>query len=125
MLKELGIKQARQAANPLWWSYMMALGKEICARKLYFTTDDLERLRQERGGPPTHENRAMGPLMLALKTTGICLPVLGDWSPSDQRVNHRRHMQVWQSLIYRGPQKPRPKRRNPIDPRQYDFTFDG
>ena len=95
---------------------------EVARKKPYFTIDDVERLRQHRRGPATHEHRAIGPLMLEAKRNQVCIPT-EDHVESRQRVNHRRPMRVWYSLIYEGP-KIRRRRRKIIDPNQYFLELD-
>ncbi len=108
-----GMAQAERAADPEWWRYMFALIIEIAQRKPYLFTDDIEAERRKRGGPETHEQRAMGPLMKAAKDAGII-------AQTDHLVPGRWDKRVWASQIYRGSnQPPRPRRRKPIDPRQY------
>lgn len=118
--KQIGMERALRAANPLWWQFMMEVARETARAKPFFFTDDLERIRQERQGPTTHENRAIGPLMIAAKNAGYCVPT-DRWAESSQRVNHGRFMRVWYSLIYTGPKVKRPRSLKVIDPRQYDF----
>lgn len=116
-----GMRNAAQAADPVWWAYMLALVLEVAKRKPYLFTDDIERLRSERGGPTTHENRAIGPLMIAAKKNGWISPV-DHWAQSSQVVNHRRHMRVWYSHLYTGPAVRKPRPRKVIDPRQFEMA---
>ena len=118
--KKKGMERAARACNPEWWAFMLAAVVEIARAKPFFFTDDIERLRVQRQGPRTHENRAIGPLMMHAKKQGICEPT-DQWAPSSQSVNHRRFMRVWYSHIYQGPKVRRPARRQINDPRQYDM----
>jgi hypothetical protein len=118
------IARAWRAANPDWRAWMYERIVEVARKKPYFITDDMERLRTLRQGPSTHENRAIGPLMLQAQRDKICLPT-DDWVQSAQRVNHRRWMRVWYSLVYEGPRFRRPRRRKIIDPRQFDIDWPG
>lgn len=117
-----GMHRVASAANPEWWQFMAEATVEVARRKPFFFTDDIERLRLERNGPSTHENRAIGPLMKCIQRLGVCVPT-DDWVESSQAVNHRRPMRVWRSLIYEGPKRnlPRLPKRMPIDPRQFDM----
>lgn len=116
--KRQGMERAARSASPDWWQCMLECAKEVAARKPCFTTDDLERCRVARQGPRTPENRALGPLMKEVQRLGYCEPT-ADWVESAQKVNHRRPMRVWWSLIYRGPKVHRPpRRRRFVDPRQ-------
>jgi hypothetical protein len=119
--KRNDMDRAERHADPAWWAFMLAAGIEVARRKPRFNTDDMERIRQHRQGPRTHENRALGPLMRELQKQGVCEPT-EDWVESSQRGNHRRPMRVWHSLIYIGPVRiPRPRPRRIIDPRQLDM----
>ena len=119
--KAEGMERADRAANPEWKRFMLQAIKEICLRKPFMFTDDLELLRVKRDGPTTHENRAIGPLMISAQKLGYCVPT-DHWVPSSQKVNHRRHMRVWFSLIYHGNRGvKRPRRLKVIDPRQFDL----
>lgn len=120
--KRHGMAAAAHSANPEWWAFMLDCVVEVARRKPFLFTDDLERLRQARGGPSTSEHRALGPLMMEAKRAGICIPT-DHWVPSAQKVNHRRYMRVWYSLIYEGPKVKRPRRRKVIDPRQRDLVL--
>ena len=116
--KREGMQRARRHANPIWAAWFAEAIVEVARKKPFFTTDDVEVLRIHRQGPRTHENRAIGPLMREACQAEVCLPTL-DWVESRQRVNHRRPMRVWRSLIYRGPPVPHRRRPKPIDPNQY------
>jgi hypothetical protein len=120
--RDEAMARARRAANPEWVRWWSEATIEVARKKPYFTTDDIERLRSYRQGPRTHENRAIGPLMRDAMKNGVCLPT-EDWVQSGQRVNHRRPMRVWFSLIYQGP-KHRYRRRRVIDPNQFAFSLD-
>lgn len=118
--KQEGMARAAESANPEWWAFMLAAGVEIARRKPRFITDDLEHFRVMHQGPRTHENRAMGPLMLELCRREVCIPTQ-DWVETQQRQAHKRPMRVWHSLIYRGPPIRWPRRRRIIDPRQLEL----
>jgi hypothetical protein len=101
---------------------MLECGREVALRKPVFISDDLESWRLAKyHNATTHEHRAIGPLMRALARLGYCEPT-SDWVESLQKVNHRRPMRVWRSLIYRGPLVVPPlRRRRVIDPRQIEL----
>ena len=112
--KRTGMARAARACNPEWWAFMLAACAEVARRKPFFNTDDMERIRQDRQGPRTHENRALGPLMHAAQKLGICEPT-DDWVEFAQHDNHRRPMRVWLADLSRAadaqaaaPQNPRP-----------------
>jgi hypothetical protein len=121
--KEEGMERARRAAAPAWRTWFAQAIVEVAKKKPFFTTDDVERLRIHRAGPTTHEYRAIGPLMLEAARNGVCAAT-DDWAESRRRVNHRRPLRVWQSLIYRGPAVPRRRRPKPVDPNQFTLDLD-
>lgn len=116
--KQDGMERAARACDPDWWAWMLERVTEVARAKPFLFTDDIELLRIQRGGPSTHENRALGPLMRHAQRLGICEPT-DQWVPSSQQVNHRRFMRVWYSLIYQGPKVRKPRRKVINDPRQY------
>jgi hypothetical protein len=124
LAREDAIERVARGCNPDWWVYMLNVGVEVFRSKPFAFTDDMERIRQNRQGPSTPENRAYGPLMRELKKMGVCEPT-DQWAPSSQIINHRRFMRIWYSLIYAGPRISRPRRHTVMDPRQYDIWQDG
>jgi len=118
--KRDGMARAWDNANPYWRLWTIEACKEVCERKPYLTTDEIEMLRLLRNGPITHEKRALGPVMKICEGLGYCVP-LDRWWPSDEVTNHRRPKRVWYSLIYRGRKVRRPRARKIIDPRQYEL----
>jgi len=111
-----GMARAARNADPEWAAYFAALIIEVARRKQYFYTDDVEQLRRERGGPETHEQRAIGPMMRAAADAGVMCR-------TDSLVSGRWDKKVWFSLIFEGPNKlNRPPRRiRQIDPRQFEL----
>ena len=97
--KRRGMSRAEEHADREWWSYTYALVTEVAKRQPYLFADDIEALRLKRGGPETHEARAMGPLMLQCKRDHVCDPT-NRWVPSSQLANHRRPMRIWKSRLY-------------------------
>jgi hypothetical protein len=117
--KREGMDRAERHADPHWWAAMLESGKEVALRKPFFFTDDIVKYCSEHHpNATTHEHRAIGPLMRELARMEVCEPTQ-DWVPSSQKQNHKRPMQVWWSLIYRGSVAPRkPRRYKSLDPRQ-------
>lgn len=116
--KRDGMDRAERHADPHWWQCMLECGKEVSERKPFFITDDVVRLCSKlHPNASTHERRAIGPLMREMCRLGFCEPTQ-DWVQSTQAQCHRRPMQIWYSLIYRGPAVARPRRRKINDPRQ-------
>lgn len=122
MSKQEAMDRAERHANAHWWICMLQSGREVALRKPYFFTDDIVAwCQQHHPNASTHEQRAIGPLMRALARAEVCTATQ-DWVQSTQKQNHRRPMQVWWSLIYRGrrgrPPTAKPRWRRPLDPRQ-------
>lgn len=99
-LKQEGMARAHRAADPEWQRFMLRALKQVASRQKFFCTDDIERIRHSYDGPTTHENRALGPLMLSAKKDGLIAPT-DRWVMSIQPFNHRRPVRVWRSLICR------------------------
>jgi hypothetical protein len=94
--------RALEAADEDWAAFMFRAVVNVAKRKEFFYGDDLERYRQQHNGPSTHENRALGPLMLQARRSLICEPT-DRWVCSSQSINHRRPMRVWRSLVHVAP----------------------
>lgn len=119
--KRKGMARAARAADPEWWRVTLMCVRDVAQGKPWFIFDDVEALRRERfSNYTTREHRANGPLMREAQRLGYCEPT-DDWYESKQRVNHRRPMRVWWSLIYHGPRPAIRRRRRRLDPRQLDF----
>lgn len=121
--KREGMDRAERHADPHWWHCMLEAGKAVAEARPYFNADDLLAwMRVHHPNASTHELRATGPLMNAIGRLGYCVPT-DDFVPSRQRLCHSTPRRVWFSLIYRGPQIRRPKRRRLLDPRQIGFPL--
>lgn len=97
--RDRGMGRAYRAANPAWKAFMYECIVVVARRKQYFTTDDVETRRVRIGGPTTHENRALGPLMRQAHRDGICYPT-ERFEPSRRAMEHARPLRVWQSLVF-------------------------
>lgn len=102
---------------------MLASGTQVALRKPWLYTDDIVAwCAEHHPNARTHEPRAIGPLMRELCKLGV-IEKTASWVPSAQAQNHKRPMQVWWSLAYRGriPRGRRNTRHRPLDPRQLDL----
>jgi hypothetical protein len=97
--KNAGIARAARAANPEWVVFMEAALIEVARRQPFFFTDDVERIRVTRGGPSTHENRAMGAIMQRAQRNGMCEQT-PTFVPTHRAVGHYGPRRVWRSRIY-------------------------
>ena len=93
-----GMERAQRAANPEWWRYMFMLLIEIARRQEFLYTDDIERLRRDRHGPETHEQRAIGPIMRFAADAGLI-------ERTPKLIGGRWDKRVWRSLIFVGGQR--------------------
>jgi hypothetical protein len=100
LAKQEGMGRAARGANPEWVSFMLAALIEVARRQPYFFTDDIERIRIERGGPSTPEPRAMGPLMKRAQRDGIC-ELTTRFVTSARVICHCGQKRVWKSMLYR------------------------
>lgn len=97
--RDAAMAQVDQNASTAWKAFVYECIAIIARQKQIFTTDDVERLRKERGGPTTHEPRALGPLMMNARRNGLCKPT-DKFMNSTQPVCHARPMRVWKSLMF-------------------------
>jgi hypothetical protein len=97
--KQLGMDRAERAANPEWRVFMEAAVVSVARNKRLFFCDDIEAVRMELNGPETHENRALGPLMLWAMREGVCERT-DDFALSARASRHRAPCRIWRSLIY-------------------------
>lgn len=116
--KRDGMERARKHANPEWHQAALEALKFVAEQRQTFTSEAVMQVLRSSGAPPTHENRAYGPLMLEGVRLGWMIAT-DEWVKSRMRQNHSRPQMVWYSLIYRGdrPVRFRIKRRI-HDPRQ-------
>jgi hypothetical protein len=99
-----GMARAEDGADDDWWACTLACVREIARRQEFFTSDDVERLRIEIGGPETPEKRAYGPLIMKAKSLGFCEIASPERFERSVLVQaHRRPMRVWRSLLYGRP----------------------
>jgi hypothetical protein len=100
--KRAGMEQVEASANARWKALMVEIGIAICRQKQRFNTDDMFEIYENMSGnkPTTHENRAMGPVMLHLARQHVCVKSTL-WMQSRRRSRHAAPLQVWISLIYK------------------------
>jgi hypothetical protein len=121
--KREGMARAWRGADPEWRRIALMCALEVAKRKPYFTTDEIEEWRRTYyPNHTTHEQRAWGPVMKEAAKLEYCTILTSYFVKSKYAPCHTRHKQMWWSLIYRGPDRPhRPRRRRPLDPRQFDL----
>ena len=104
--KEASMSQVDAAADEIWKEYMLDCIYDVAEHMPYFTTDDVfVRYYQEpeEGRPTTHDLRAMGPLMRRAAKMQICIKAEILPVPSGRPTLHSSPIQIWKSLIYKGP----------------------
>lgn len=94
---EAGIEQSFDNAHNEWRSMALECLRVICTTRETFTVNDVRDL-VKLSPLKTHDNRAMGGVMVTGRKNGWLLPT-GQSIPSI--VGHKVHIQVWKSLIYK------------------------
>lgn len=101
-LKRAGMEQVDDNADPDWKEAMFAIVVEVAKRKIWFTTDDVFALAEERGIPTTHDRRAMGPVMMRVAKHRIAKKSRRPFRNSKRPDLHCTPLQVWASLLVPG-----------------------
>ena len=98
-LKQKALVQVYSASDPAWnWQAVLA-GKTVARENNEFTADDIWERLEKAGVSSPKEPRAMGPIMRALETAGIC-SITDRTIPSARPGRHRGSVRVWKSNIY-------------------------
>lgn len=92
------VEQGYDNAHDAWRAMALECVQQICLTKETFTVNDVRDL-VKLSDLKTHDNRAMGGVMVTAKGRGWLLPT-GQSIPSV--VGHKTHIQVWKSLIFKG-----------------------
>jgi len=94
---EDGIKRSFENAHEEWRAMALHHLHQLCISKETFTVNDLRDI--VRSSPlKTHDNRAMGGVIVTGKKNGWLAPT-GESIPSV--IGHKVHIQIWKSLIYK------------------------
>jgi hypothetical protein len=100
--KRLGMARAQASANPAWMAAAAKAVAEAAKQFSTLTTDHVISLIDP--SIKTHEMRAMGPVMRSAAKDGLIEKAM--YEPprkcATRPSNHRRPLQVWKSLIFRG-----------------------
>lgn len=92
------IEQGFDNAHDAWRAMALECLQQICLSKAEFTVNEVRDL-VKFSDLKTHDNRAMGGVMVTGKSKGWLMPT-GRSIPSV--VGHKVHIQVWKSLIFKG-----------------------
>lgn len=93
------VEQGFDNAHDAWRAMALECVQQICLTKESFTVNDVRDL-VKMSDLKTHDNRAMGGVMVTAKGRGWLVPT-GKSIPSV--VGHKTHIQVWKSLIFKLP----------------------
>ena len=123
--KREGMRRAYQHADPHWVQCMFECGKRVCENQPWFTSETVVLLCAElHPNASTHEKRAIGHILLQMAKWGWCEKT-DETSEARRAVSHKNPKRVWWSLLYKGPQvRPKPRRRKPLDPRQFKLPLE-
>lgn len=91
------IEQGFDNAHDAWRAMALECLQQICLTKETFTVNEVREL-VSLSDLKTHDNRAMGGVMVTGKGKGWLAPT-GQSIPSV--VGHKVHIQIWKSLIYK------------------------
>lgn len=92
------IEQGFDNAHDAWRAMALECLQQICLSKAEFTVNEVRDL-VKLSDLKTHDNRAMGGVMVTGKSKGWLMPT-GRSIPSV--VGHKVHIQIWKSLIFKG-----------------------
>lgn len=91
------IQKGYDAAHAEWRAMALEYLYETCLQMPTFTVNDF-RKKVRASSLQTHDNRAMGGVMVTGRRLGWMKPT-GEAIPS--RVGHKVPLQIWQSLVYK------------------------
>ena len=100
LAKREGMTKSEARADRAWSAVMLVVARNVARRMRVFTSDDV--IAAYRGPLRTHDERALGPVMLNAAKAGYC--ELADVAPinSERETLHASPRQVWKSKIYEG-----------------------
>ena len=93
--RDEAIRRAEEHANSQWWSAAYVTGVRLSRVKDQLISEDIFNAMPP--GLVTHEPRAMGSVMNALKSDGYIEPT-GTYVKSPSPVGHSRPSLVWRCL---------------------------
>lgn len=92
-----GIERSIDHAHEEWRNMALRCLHEVCINNEFFTVNDVRDI-VKTSHLKTHDNRAMGGVMVTGKKEGWLVPT-GKTIPSV--VGHKVHIQIWKSLLYK------------------------
>ncbi len=102
-LRDAAIEQVGENAEPEWMFPALAAACLVATYRQEFTTDPIWWILDFQWEiPRPHENKAMGAVMSKLRVNRVARVIEGRISRSVRPECHRRPLQVWKSLIFKG-----------------------
>lgn len=92
------IARAEAHADPDWYTAALDAARQVARTRRRFTSEDI---RTAIGGLSTHEPRALGCIMRALKRENLAIP-LNIYEPTARVEAHARPLRVWESMTLPG-----------------------
>lgn len=92
---DAAIQKGYDSSKAEWRIKVLEIIYDTCMGMEKFTVNDFRKAVQE-SGLETHDNRAMGGVMVTAKSYGW-IGLTGESIPS--RVGHKSRLQIWKSLI--------------------------
>lgn len=97
------MERVENHANEQWKVQMLEVLREVARTHREFTADlPMEVYERDPERPRTHNNRAMGPLVVQAMKEGVIRKKEGCFQNSIRRSCHNRPIQIYVSLIYEG-----------------------
>lgn len=93
--KQEAIERVDRNADKTWKDEAYRLIIDVARKNREFTTDDV----WSAGLPNTHENRALGAVMMRVAKEGL-IERAGHWKKATRVAAHDRPMAVWTSRIF-------------------------
>lgn len=90
-----GVSQSLKNAEQKWVLMALEIVRRACKKFKTFSVDDV-RAKVRASKLKTHDNRAMGGVMLIAKSKGW---ITGTGRSIPSIVGHRTRIQIWKSLI--------------------------
>ncbi|HET9556887.1 MAG TPA: hypothetical protein VFS70_07095 [Actinomycetota bacterium] len=98
--RDAALVRVRHNADPDWLAAAEAAVRAVARRQQYLTSQNVWSHLRAAGGQTVHEPRAMGAVMRAAAVDRVIEKVDQWLTPTANRVNHGRPMQVWRSLLW-------------------------
>lgn len=99
------IERSRQGADEDWKKAALESLEAVARTEVVFTAEDVAvHLEEHFPDVQTHDERAMGPIMLAGRRRGLCEPT-GETRKPKRITVHGRPIRTWFSKVYGGAER--------------------